>query len=175
MRLLRRWRSRGWLLSVLCVTENHSHNRQFQMPGLLEIGLELPLYIREERLSPRLDACRLLYISDIHLRCGRSDRLCLQVIESVQHCKPHAVLLGGDLVDGPSELSRLSDLIGGLSEVAPVLAIGGNHDRDVGINRVRDAVVNGGGQWIHAEIARVTHGSRVISAFEPSVITSLEQ
>jgi hypothetical protein len=39
--------------------------------SLLEIGLTRPLHIREERLSNREDACRLVYISDIHLRHGR--------------------------------------------------------------------------------------------------------
>ena len=135
--------------------------------GVLEIGLNLALYVREERLTTRYDACRLMYVSDIHLRRGRSDRLCCQVIGSVHQCEPDALLLGGDLVDGPSELSRLSDLVGQICEVAPVLAMGGNHDSSVGIDRVRDAVVNGGGQWIHDGIARVTHGSRVIAVSGP--------
>lgn len=39
--------------------------------GLLEIGLTQALRIREERLSTRHDACRLLHVSDIHLRHGR--------------------------------------------------------------------------------------------------------
>ena len=42
-----------------------------------------------------------------------------------------------------------------LCEVAPVFAVGGNHDRHVGMNRVRDAVVGGGGKWIHASSARI--------------------
>ena len=138
--------------------------------GLLEIGLNLALYVREERLSTRLDACRLMYVSDIHLRYGRSDRLCRQVVESMHRCEPGMVLLGGDLVDGPSELNRLSDLVARLCEVAPVLAMGGNHDRYVGLDRVRDAVVNGGGQWIHAGIAPVKRTQisiqrRVVTAY----------
>ena len=53
--------------------------------GLLEIGLNRALHIREERISIRHDACRLMYVSDIHLRRGRSDNLCRQVIESAGH------------------------------------------------------------------------------------------
>lgn len=142
--------------------------------GLLEIGLNHALHVREERLSTRHDACRLMYVSDIHLRHGRSDKLCRQVIDSVNRCETDAVLLGGDLVDGPSELSKLSDLVGKLCEVAPVLAIGGNHDSHVGIDRVRDAVVNGGGQWIQDGIARVTHGSRVIAVSGPETAPQAE-
>ena len=77
------------------------------------------------------------------------------------------MLLGGDLVDRPSELSKVSDLVGKLRDVAPVLAIGGNHDRRIGIDRVREAVVHGGGQWIHDGIARVTHGERLIAVSGP--------
>ncbi len=135
--------------------------------GPLEIGLTRALHIREERLSTRHDPCRLLYVSDIHLRNGRSDTLCRQVLDSVTRCHPDVVLLGGDLVDRPSELSKVSDLVGKLRDVAPVLAIGGNHDRRIGIDRVREAVVHGGGQWIHDGIARVTHGERLIAVSGP--------
>jgi predicted MPP superfamily phosphohydrolase len=125
------------------------------------------LHVREERLSTRHDACRLLYVSDIHLRNGRSETLCRQVMDAVTRCNPDLVLLGGDLVDRPSELSTLSDLVGELRELAPVLAIGGNHDGRIGMDRVRQAVVRGGGQWIHEGVARVTHGGRVIAVSGP--------
>ncbi len=133
----------------------------------MEIGLNQALHVREERLSMRPDACRLLYVSDIHLRNGRSDTLSRQVVEAATRCSPDAVLLGGDLVDRPSELSKLSHLVGKLRDLAPVLAIGGNHDRQVGMGRVREAVVHGGGQWIHDGIARLTHGRRVIAVSGP--------
>lgn len=120
------------------------------------------LHIREERLSREHNACRLLYVSDIHLRRGRSVNLSKQVTDAVNQCAPDAVLLGGDLVDCTSELSRLIDLVGGLSQVAPVLAMGGNHDSYVGIDRVRDAIVHGGGQWIHSGSTQFMHGERRI-------------
>ncbi len=135
--------------------------------GSLEIGLTQALHVREERLTTRADACRLLYVSDIHLRNGRSDTLCRQILDAATRCKPDAVLLGGDLADRPSELTRLSALVTGLRALSPVLAIGGNHDRSVGMDSVREAVVDGGGQWIHETVARVTHGRRVISISGP--------
>src|SRR5207245_6504213 len=134
----------------------------------LTIGLNGALHIREERLSIRVDACRLMYVSDIHLRRTRSDNLCRQVIESARSSEIDVLLLGGDLVDGPSELGRLCDLVGALCEAAPVFAVGGNHDRHVGMDRVRDAVVSGGGQWIHAGDARVAHASRAIAGSGPA-------
>jgi uncharacterized protein len=138
--------------------------------GRLEIGLTHALHVREERLSPRHDACRLLYVSDIHLRNGRSDRLCRQVLDAVSRCNPDVVLLGGDLVDRASELITLSELVGRLQAIAPVLAIAGNHDCTIGIDRVREAVVYGGGQWIHDAVARVTHGGRVFAISGPETV-----
>jgi uncharacterized protein len=134
---------------------------------VIEIGLSGALHIREERLSARHDACRLLYVSDIHLRNGRSDMLSRQVVDAAARCRPDQVLLGGDLVDRPSELDKLSGLVRALCEFAPVLAVGGNHDRRLGMSRVRDAVVDGGGRWIHDRIVRVTHAGRVIAVFGP--------
>jgi predicted MPP superfamily phosphohydrolase len=135
--------------------------------GPLTIGLKGPLHIREEHLSNRRDACRLMYVSDIHLRPTRSECLCRQVIESARSSRIDAVLLGGDLVDGAAELGTLQGLVGALGEVAPVFAVGGNHDMQVGLNRVRDAVVAGGGQWIHSGAARISHGCRVIAVAGP--------
>ncbi len=140
--------------------------------GPLTIGLHGALHIREERLSARPDACALMYVSDLHLRRARSDHLCRQVIESARRSEIDVLLLGGDLVDGPAELGKLSDLVGALREIAPVFAVGGNHDGQVGMHRVCDAVVSGGGEWIHAGAARVVHGSRVIAVSGPEA-TSL--
>ena len=137
----------------------------------LRIGLNGALYIREERLSLRDDACRLMYVSDLHLRPGRSERLCSQVIESAHSSEMDVILFGGDLVDGPAELGALRALVGALCEVAPVFAVGGNHDGRVGMDRVGAAVASGGGKWIHQGAACVTHGSRVIAISGPGAET----
>lgn len=142
--------------------------------GLLEVGLKQALHIREERLSTRHDVCRLLYVSDIHLRSGRTGILCRQVLDAAKRSEPDLVLLGGDLVDRPSELGALAGLVRKLGDVAPVLAIGGNHDRRIGMHRVRDAVLQGRGQWIHDSTARVAHGPRVIAVSGPESAPSGE-
>ncbi len=56
----------------------------------------------------------------------------------------------------------------------PVLAIGGNHDRQVGMDLVRDAVVTGCGQWIQDGCAQVTHGGRVIAVAGPAAEVSIK-
>jgi len=133
----------------------------------LEIGLTHALHVREERLSSREDSCRLLYVSDIHLRNGRSDLLIRQVVDAAGTCRPQAVLLGGDLLDRASELDKLTGLVRSLDQVAPVLAVAGNHDRSIGLDRVRNAVTAGGGHWIHDRVALVTYKGRVIAVAGP--------
>lgn len=137
-------------------------------PARLEIGLRHALHVREERLSTRADACRLLYVSDIHLRRRRSEALCGQILGAARRSAPDVVLLGGDLVDNPSELGTLRELVGRLARIAPVLAVAGNHDRRSGLDRVHAAVTQGGGHWIHDGIARVAHGRRVIAVSGPA-------
>jgi predicted MPP superfamily phosphohydrolase len=133
----------------------------------LDVGINHPLHVREERLSTQPDACRLLYVSDIHLRSRRSARLTRQVVDVAAGCAPDAVLLGGDLLDLGSELTRLRDLVGTLRDIAPVLAVGGNHDRRIGFDAVRAAVVRGGGRWIHSSVTHVRHRGRVIAIAGP--------
>ena len=135
--------------------------------SMIEVGLKAPLHIREERVS-RHPASRVLYISDIHLRRRRSEAISRQVLDAVIRCAPDLVLLGGDLVDGSTELPALSDLVEDMCETAPVLAVGGNHDYRVGMSRVADAVMSGGGRWIHDRGARITHGDRVITVAGPA-------
>ena len=122
----------------------------------------------------RHDAYRLLYVSDIHLRKGRSGLLCRQVLDSVTRCNPDVVLLGGDLVDRRSELSALRELVRGVQGVAPVLAVGGNHDRRIGINYVREAVAHGGGQWIEDGSVRVTHRGRLLVISGPATAAPVD-
>jgi predicted MPP superfamily phosphohydrolase len=118
----------------------------------------------------RNDACRLMYVSDIHLRRNRSEKLGQQVIDAVRNNPADAVLLGGDLVDEPTELNKLQELVRAIRNVAPVLAVGGNHDGHVGMDRVRDAVVSGGGEWIQDRSIPLKHGPRVISVTGPHAV-----
>lgn len=156
---------------TLTCRENSTWNRgvdpRMTSPGPLQLGLRHALHVREERLTPNADACRLLYVSDIHLRNGRSALLGRQVGEAVARTRPDAILLGGDLVDQTSELSALRDLVARLRRSASVLAVGGNHDSHIGLDRVREAVVAGGGQWIHDRLSRLTHRRRTIVVSGP--------
>lgn len=139
--------------------------------GRLEIGLQQGLQIREEHISKQPNACRILYVSDIHLRRRRSRDLADQIVAAVQQAAPYAVLLGGDLVDQVSELENLSELVDRLCRIAPVFAVGGNHDSHVGLHHVRDAILDGGGKWIHADTDQFAHDGRIITISGPEAST----
>jgi len=131
----------------------------------LELGLTRELLIREERCTSTDRSCRLLYLSDLHLGLGRDDRLLRQMLDAAEHTRPDAVLLGGDLVDRPDGNAALSRLVRELKALAPVLAVGGNHDDAVGLPAVAAAVTAGGGRWIHAAAASLrSHGRRIVIA-----------
>jgi predicted MPP superfamily phosphohydrolase len=132
-----------------------------------QFGLRRPLEIREEIIREHAKPCRIAYVSDIHLRRGRSQLLANQVIDAVQQARPAIVLLGGDLVDQASELDELGELLTRLLELAPVLAVPGNHDLAVGEARVRQTVVSAGAAWIAGRTVLVRHGERVISISGP--------
>jgi uncharacterized protein len=115
-----------------------------------------------------------MYISDIHLRHPRSEKLSKQILEVASTVNVNAIVLGGDLVDRSSEMNHLTRLVAGLSRIAPVFAVGGNHDNKVGLDRVQSAVTGGGGDWIHDGVARIKHESRVIALYGPAARDSLE-
>ncbi len=135
--------------------------------GPLEIGLQRALLVREERLSEEPNACRILYVSDIHLRRRRSQGLADQITAAARQAAPHAVLLGGDLVDQASELPKLSELVDCLCRISPIFAVGGNHDSHVGLPLVRDAIVLAGGKWIHEDTEMIAHDGRTIAITGP--------
>src|SRR5438309_9480143 len=79
---------------VVSARPRRGRRRTALAAGPLTIGLSGPLHVREERLSPRSDACRLMYVSDIHLRRNRSDLLCRQALEVAGSSELDALLLG---------------------------------------------------------------------------------
>jgi len=154
-------RSCGWQQN--CITRA----AQSMRPSV-EVGISRPLYIRHEKLSQRKDACRVLYVSDIHLRPGRSDELSRQVLASVIDSRANVVLFGGDMIDSAGELENLSELVAHICPIAPLFAIAGNHDVSVGIDLVRSAITAGGGTWIYHNIAQLEFGARRIAIAGPA-------
>ena len=128
-----------------------------------EWGLDKPLLVRHELIRPDGDGCRIAYVSDIHLRRGRSALLSDQVLDALDRAEPDIVLLGGDLIDHASELGALRRLLRCIGSVAPTFAVAGNHDVSVGLEATREAVEDAGSTWIQGRTVVVSHKARTIS------------
>lgn len=116
----------------------------------LEIGLRRPLLHRRETVRVGLERPqRLVYASDLHLRARVGFRLAAEVLEAAGKCGTKLVLLGGDLVDTPSGLPILRELIRLLrGRGITVAAVGGNHDWWVGTRRIERTARRAGAVWL---------------------------
>jgi len=106
------------------------------------------LLVRRESVTHIGVRKRILFASDLHLRKHGPRHIVDGLVEIASRECPDLVLLGGDLVDWTSGLEPLQSLVRGLSRVAPVGAVAGNHDRWIGVARVRAAVLAGGWRWL---------------------------
>jgi predicted MPP superfamily phosphohydrolase len=139
---------------------------KFARPGF-QIGLRCPLVIREEIIHTGENPCRLAYVSDIHLRRGRSRLLADQVIDALERARPDLILLGGDLVDQASELDELRGMLARMLGLAPVFAIPGNHDCSVGEEWVKEVVLDCGAHWLAGRTEHFKHHERHITISGP--------
>ena len=114
----------------------------------IEVGARRPLLVRRERVATIGARKRLLFASDLHLRKNGPGHIVDGLLEIASRECPDLVLLGGDLVDGASGLVALQSLVRSLAGVATLCAVAGNHDRWIGVEAVRAAVVSGGGRWL---------------------------
>jgi uncharacterized protein len=114
----------------------------------LEFGARRPLLVRRENASAARLNQRILFASDLHLRHEGPRHIVQGILDIASKEQPHVVLLGGDLVDWKAGFRPLKELVRNLSAIAPVGAIGGNHDRWIGLSSVRDAVRDAGGHWL---------------------------
>jgi uncharacterized protein len=120
----------------------------------LEIGARRPLLVRRESVSSLSPGKRILFASDLHLTKSGPLYIVNGLLDIALRERPDIVLLGGDLVDFKSGLDPLHRLIGEIARITPVAAIGGNHDRWVGLSDVRSSVISAGGHWLEDEPLR---------------------
>ncbi len=114
------------------------------------VGRSLHLHVRQESVDIGLGGSgpRLLYASDLHLGRAWTRNVPALLLEAVAETEPDALLLGGDLADGPRGVRALGEAIAGLARTVTVAAVPGNHDALAGVRAVRDAVVGAGGRWL---------------------------
>jgi len=143
----------------------------------LEIGVQRPLLVREERVSLQVSS-RLLYASDIHLHPRNEPHIIYELKRTILVYQPDIFLLGGDLVDHPRSLTTLRALLNlAHSRGVRVGAVGGNHDTLVGRKRVQSCVEAGGGVWLEEspmEVGRlrVLGSLRQASSHQPQILCS---
>ena len=114
----------------------------------MEIGACRQLLVRRENVTHLGLSKRILFASDLHLKKDGPRQVVAGILDIVSSERPDVVLLGGDLVDWSSGLEPLHRLVANMSALAPVAAVGGNHDRWIGLAQVREAVLEGGGHWL---------------------------
>lgn len=114
---------------------------------LLEISARGKLIARHHRFPCASPKTTLLYASDLHLS-GQTAHIVQQVLQAVRDSQPEVVLLGGDMVDSERGFPELTSLLHQIRAICPVWAISGNHERYVGVDKVRACVESAQGNWL---------------------------
>lgn len=117
----------------------------------VEFGARRPLLVRRENVAHIGVGKRVMFASDLHLKKLGPPHILDGLVEIATRESPDLILLGGDLVDWRSGVEALHTLVQRLSRVGPVGAVAGNHDRWIGVSRVRSAALAGGGCWLEDE------------------------
>ncbi|HHW10638.1 MAG TPA: hypothetical protein GXX29_11755, partial [Firmicutes bacterium] len=104
--------------------------------------------------------CRLLHLSDLHLRPGRRERAYQEkVLRMARQAKPDVIFLTGDYSDEPEmEKPLLRRFVGELSAIAPVLAVMGDNDLAYPdeVDEMEKALATGGARVLRNEKVTVT-------------------
>lgn len=82
--------------------------------------------VTSPRLPQNFDGLRITLLTDIH--GGRIGPDSQTLLDAVKVAEPDYIAIGGDLVDEYSDLSMLSPLLKGLTAIAPVCYVTGNHE-----------------------------------------------
>lgn len=147
---------RSWCIGCLAVVlwYEECRNAPLTTPCVeliprLDCGQRAPLFIRQETIVlSTSEITRLLLITDIHTHPRNSERLLATIDAAITSTLPHLIILGGDLADSKRGLTHLEPHLRTWTQMAPVLAIPGNHDLWLGRDHVRKAVLHAGAHWL---------------------------
>ena len=88
-----------------------------------------PVELVFESLPPQFDGLRVAELSDLHGRSfGKNN---VRLLRTLQRARPDMICICGDLFDEKTDLSMLEPLLTGLTEIAPVYYVTGNHEWQV--------------------------------------------
>ena len=88
-----------------------------------------PVELFFESLPPQFDGLRVAELSDLHGRSfGKNN---VRLLRTLQKARPDMICICGDLFDEKTDLTMLEPLLTGLTEIAPVYYVTGNHEWQV--------------------------------------------
>lgn len=93
-------------------------------------GLEVTHYTYiSNKIPSNFDGFKIVQISDFHCKSFGSHEQ--DLIQAVREQNPSLIVLTGDMVDGSHpDITPVKELISGISTIAPIYAVSGNHDFD---------------------------------------------
>lgn len=88
-----------------------------------------PVELLFESLPPQFDGLRVAELSDLHGRSfGKNN---VRLLRTLQKARPDMICICGDLFDEKTDLTMLEPLLTGLTDIAPVYYVTGNHEWQV--------------------------------------------
>ena len=80
---------------------------------------------------------KIVLISDFH----NNKRLCPAILSKTRQCKPDIIVIAGDLIDRKhTDFNTAKNLLDGLSDIAEVYYVTGNHEAIVGRQKTADTL-----------------------------------
>ena len=115
----------------------------------------------EDILPTAFDGFRITQLSDIHgTQFGKDNK---QLIQKVAETEPDIIVITGDLIDSDTQLDMVLPLAEGLSAIAPVYYVTGNHEWDsVNIRELFEILERGGVTTLRGEYVELTRGDESI-------------
>lgn len=88
-----------------------------------------PVELFFESLPPQFDGLRVAELSDLHGRSFGENNV--RLLRTLQKARPDMICICGDLFDEKTDLTMLKPLLTGLTDIAPVYYVTGNHEWQV--------------------------------------------
>ena len=113
------------------------------------------------RLPAEFDGFRVVQLSDVHGKeFGEGNKTLLARVAAAE---PDLIALTGDLASGAEDLPAVERLLAGLTAIAPVYYVSGNHEWAAGILPALSALFEAHGvRWLRNESLTLTRGGAEI-------------
>lgn len=118
--------------------------------------------VESARLPAAFDGFRVVQLSDVHGKeFGPENETLLKKVAAAQ---PDLIALTGDLADSETDLAVIDRLLAGLSALAPVYYVSGNHEWAAGVLPALAALFDAHGvRWLRNEAVTLTRGTAEIT------------